>query len=151
MSPGSGGGLGLGQSAKSAERPFCRRLRLGLYTRKPPPSPPRWFLMRETVLGSKLFIDCSLWKMDAYQLLRVDQRLNTFCRKECLGREAYWLNLPQSPSRYLISMKNSVLIYVTIGHTPLWGVWLCVLDQESGGEQGDAYCPQIDPRVSEPI
>jgi hypothetical protein len=38
--------------------------------------------MRETVLlGSKLFIDCSLWKMDTYHLLRVDQRLNTVCRK----------------------------------------------------------------------
>ena len=52
----------------------------------------RLFLMRETVLGSKLFIDCSSWKMGAYHLLRVDQRLNTFCRKECLGREAYWLS-----------------------------------------------------------
>jgi hypothetical protein len=37
------------------------------------------------------FIDCSSWKMDAYHLLRVDQRLNTFGRKECLRREAYWL------------------------------------------------------------
>jgi hypothetical protein len=34
------------------------------------------------------FIDCPSWKMDEYQLLRVDQRLNTFCREECLGREA---------------------------------------------------------------
>lgn len=32
--------------------------------------------------------------------LRVDQRLNTFCRKEC-GEGA-------SPSRYLISVENSV-------------------------------------------
>jgi hypothetical protein len=38
------------------------------------------------------FIYCSLWKMGAFDLLRVDQRLNTFCRKKCLGREAYWLN-----------------------------------------------------------
>lgn len=38
------------------------------------------------------FIDSSLWKMDAYQFLRVDQRLNTFYREECLRREAYWLN-----------------------------------------------------------
>ena len=45
--------------------------------------------------------------MEAYNLLRVDQRLNTFCRKECLGRKAYWLN-PQGPSRYLISMENSL-------------------------------------------
>jgi hypothetical protein len=34
--------------------------------------------------------DCSSWKMDAYQLLRVDQK---FCREECPGREADWLNL----------------------------------------------------------
>jgi hypothetical protein len=50
---------------------------------------PNSSLEEETVLGSKLFIDCSLWKMDAYQLLRVNQRLNTFCREECLGRETY--------------------------------------------------------------
>jgi hypothetical protein len=41
---------------------------------------------------SILFIDYSLWKMGAYQLLRVDQRLNTFCREECPGRDVYWLN-----------------------------------------------------------
>ena len=29
-----------------------------------------------------------------YPLLRVDMRLNTFCREECLGREAYWLVPP---------------------------------------------------------
>jgi hypothetical protein len=33
------------------------------------------------------FTDCSLWKMDAYQLLRENQRLNTFCREEYQGRE----------------------------------------------------------------
>jgi hypothetical protein len=38
------------------------------------------------------FIDCSSWKMGAYHLLRVDLRLNTFCRMDSLGREAYWLN-----------------------------------------------------------
>jgi hypothetical protein len=26
------------------------------------------------------FIDCSSWKMGSYHLLRVDQRLNIFCR-----------------------------------------------------------------------
>jgi hypothetical protein len=34
----------------------------------------------------------SLWKMGAYHLLRMDLRLNTFCRKECPGRDTYWLN-----------------------------------------------------------
>jgi hypothetical protein len=33
------------------------------------------------------FIDSSSWKMGAYHLLRVD-----LYRKECQGREAYWLN-----------------------------------------------------------
>jgi hypothetical protein len=42
-----------------------------------------------SVLCSKLFIDSSLWKMGLYYLLRVDQRLNTFFRKECPGREAF--------------------------------------------------------------
>jgi len=74
--------------------------------------------LRETVLGSKLLI----MKMGAHHLLRVDQRLNTFGRKESLGRETYWLN-PQGPSRYLISMENCVLCYVTIGHVPVWDVW----------------------------
>jgi hypothetical protein len=29
-----------------------------------------------------------------YSLLRVGLRLNTFCKEECLRREAYWLSLP---------------------------------------------------------
>lgn len=48
--------------------------------------------MRETVFGPRLFIAFSLWKIVAYPFLRVDQRLNTFRRKECSEREAYWLN-----------------------------------------------------------
>jgi hypothetical protein len=45
--------------------------------------------MKETVLGSKLFIMEN--ESIAYQLLGVGPRLNTFGRKEHLGREAYWL------------------------------------------------------------
>lgn len=48
-------------------------------------------------------------KMDVYQLLRMDQRLNPFCREEYPGRKAYWLNL--RASEYLISMENSVWAY----------------------------------------
>jgi hypothetical protein len=33
-------------------------------------------------------------------------------------REAYWLN-SKGPPRYLISMENSVLIYMTMGHFPM--------------------------------
>lgn len=52
--------------------------------------------MKDLVFGSKLFIDFfffSSWKMCACQHLRLDQKLNTFCMKECPGKEACWLNL----------------------------------------------------------
>lgn len=69
--------------------------------------PPQRFLMRETVLACP---NCLLMvKMDAYNLFRVVQRLNIFCKKEHSGKEAYWLNLQDGPSRYLIGMENSVL------------------------------------------
>jgi hypothetical protein len=47
---------------------------------------------------------------EAYILLRVSQRLNSFCRKGCPGREAHWLN-----TRYLISMENSRFLWDVIG------------------------------------
>ena len=78
--------------------------------------------MRERVPGYKLFIDCLSCRIGAYHFLGVDQRLNTFRRKECPGREACWLNC-QGPSRYLIGMENSALIYVTTGHDGRQGVW----------------------------
>ena len=63
---------------------------------------------------------------DAY----VDQRLNTFCRNGCPGREAHWLNT-RGLSRYLISTENSrFLCYMADCHAPLNGVsWLHVPDQ----------------------
>jgi hypothetical protein len=48
---------------------------------------PWRFSMKKTVLGSKLLIDCLLWKMGAYYTIMVDQRLNTLCREECLGQK----------------------------------------------------------------
>jgi hypothetical protein len=58
--------------------------------------------VKEILLIQTLFVADE----DAYSLLRVDHRLNTFSRKECLGREVYCLN-PWDPFRYLISMENS--------------------------------------------
>jgi hypothetical protein len=43
-----------------------------------------------------------------YPLVRVDLRLNTFCREGCLGRKGSLLAKSSGP-RYLISMENSVL------------------------------------------
>lgn len=42
---------------------------------------------RDSLCLSKLFIHCSLWKTGAYDLFRMDQRSNTFCRKECPRRK----------------------------------------------------------------
>lgn len=44
-------------------------------------------------------------------LPQVGPEMKYLCRKGCPGREAHWLD-SQSPSRYLISVENSVL-YVT--------------------------------------
>ena len=68
--------------------------------------------------------------VNVYILLKVNQELNTFCGKECPGREAHWLNT-QGLSRYLISMENSrFLCYMTDCHGLLSGVpWLHVPDQ----------------------
>jgi hypothetical protein len=101
---------------------------------------------RDNLCLSILFIDYSSWKMDPYNLLRVDQRFKYYLQEGISGREAYWLN-PQGPSRYLISMENSVLCYMTIGHIPMWGraitcsrpgIWLGVekLLRALGGCQG---------------
>jgi hypothetical protein len=74
-------------------RAFCKRLKLQLCRHRSSPRSPWWFLMELTVLGFKLFIDCSLLKIGTYQPFNVQQRLNTFYKKECLGREVYWLIL----------------------------------------------------------
>ena len=44
--------------------------------------------------------------VNVFILLIVNQGLNTFCWKECLGRDAHWLNT-WDLSRYLINMENS--------------------------------------------
>jgi hypothetical protein len=31
--------------------------------------------------------------VNAYTLIKVNQGLNTFCRRGCPGREAHWLNI----------------------------------------------------------
>lgn len=61
---------------------------------------------RDSPCLSILFAHSSSWKIGAYNILRVNQRLNTFYRKECPGREAYCLNPRAGPSRYLIGMEN---------------------------------------------
>lgn len=97
---------------------------------------------RDSPCLSILFIGCSMWEMSAYHFLRVNQRLNTFHRKECLKRDIYWLT-PQGLSRYPISMENLILWNMAIGHTHMWGVWSHVPGQESGREQGHSYRPQV--------
>ena len=78
--------------------------------------------MEEIILGSKLFIGCSLWKMDAYQLLRVGQKFNTFFSEECQESRVYWLKT-SGPLEYLIGMENSVLsLHDHRSHFLIWKV-----------------------------
>lgn len=64
---------------------------------------PHCILMKETVLACP---DCLFMvDEDALVLLRVNQELNTFCRKGCPGRKAHWLNT-WVLSRYLVSIEN---------------------------------------------
>ena len=70
---------------------------------------PHRVLRKETVLTSP---NCLLMvEKDAYNLLRVDQKLNTFPRREYLGREACWLDI-KGLSRYFISLENSRLYVI---------------------------------------
>jgi hypothetical protein len=68
------------------------------------PLPRRPSLVKKTVLVVQTIL--FMLDEDAYILLRVDQTLNTFCKKGCPGRGAHWLNT-QGLSSYLISMENS--------------------------------------------
>lgn len=74
--------------------------------------------------------------VNAYPFLRVTQGLNTFCEKECPGREAQWLNT-RGLSRYLISVENSwCSCYMTDCHGPLSGVsWLREPEQVELGRE----------------
>ena len=82
-----------------------------------------------------------LAEKDANNFLRVDQGLNTFCRKGCPGREAHWLNT-RGLSGYLISMENSrFLCYMTDCHGSLSGaLWLHVPE---GVELGRELAPLL--------
>ena len=57
----------------------------------------------EKVLASPYCYSLFLMENGADNLLSVDQRLNTLCRKECLGKEVCWCPWG-GPSGYLIGM-----------------------------------------------
>ena len=80
--------------------------------------------------------------MDVYPFSGPDLRLKTFCREECLRREAYWISLLSS--RYLISMKNSDL--GLHGHRfPYVTSVVRVLGQESCRERRASQAPGLCP------
>ena len=71
--------------------------------------------------------------MNANTLLRMSQRLNTFCREKCPRREAHWLNA-EGVSRYLISMENFRFYAMTECYSSFSGMsWLHVLEQVEAG------------------
>jgi hypothetical protein len=102
-----------------------------------------WSLKKETVLSCP---NC-LFMAEGGCIRRTQCRseINTFCRKECPGREAYWLNPPQGPSKYLISMENSgASCYMTNCHLPL-GVllWSHAPHRIWSGADSNAYHSQL--------
>ena len=71
------------------------------------------------VLNNLLAVHGGKWMHTVpYPLLRVDLRLNTFCREECLGMESYWLSLSglQVPHQH---GKTLFWAYMTIGPVSL--------------------------------
>jgi hypothetical protein len=80
-------------------------------------------------------------KWGAYNFLRVDQRLNTFAEKNV--REGMLIFETLRVHLDISLSWRTLLIYMTIAHIPMWGVWSYVLGQESGREQGNPYRPQM--------
>lgn len=65
--------------------------------------------MTETGHGSKLFIDCSWWKMNAYLNLPTSQGASEIKYHLQGGMTGKASLLAKQASRYLSSMENSVL------------------------------------------
>ena len=77
---------------------------------------------------SKLF--CLMVNVKTHTLLRVNHGLNTFCGKECPGREAHWLKTGDLSRHLIIMEKSRFLCYMTDCYGPLSGLsWLHVADQ----------------------
>lgn len=87
--------LRLGVVAWKHRGAFCRRIRCH-------GSVDKGLIHAPTVVSMKKdspwfqTVYWSSWKICVYHLLRVNQTLNIFCRKESLGREAYCLTLSAS-------------------------------------------------------
>lgn len=92
------------------KKAFSRRFRLSsLLQRHPSPHSGPW--RRDKPCLFKLIY--MMVGENVYTLLMVNQGLNIFCKKECLGREPHWVNT-LNLSRCLISMeKSSFLCHVT--------------------------------------
>ena len=61
------------------------------------PRLPLTVVLDETVLFVHIVYLLFIVENGCIPLTQMDQRLNTFDRKECLGREAYWLNSQGQP------------------------------------------------------
>ena len=95
---------------------------------------PQWqSLMKEMVLAC---LNCFIFMVNVNisLLLRVNQGLNNFFRKGCLGREAHRLN-----TRYLISMQNSRFYATRLVVMGLSGVVMVTCSRTGRAWQG-ALC-----------
>ena len=90
--------------------------------------------MKETVLGSKMVIGCSLWKRDSCPLLRVDP-IQYLLQGGMSGKG----NSMAKPSVFLgtsLAWGTLFWAYVTTCHVSYVGRLTHVPSQESGREQG---------------
>lgn len=54
----------------------------------------------------------SMTDVNSYSLLRVNQELTTLCKKECPGRQAYWLNTGAYQDTLLAWRASGFLCYL---------------------------------------
>ena len=92
--------------------------------------------MRETIFAC---LNCLFFMENGiYNLLSVDQRLNTFCRRECKGVEVFLgQTLGALLSRYLISIENSVLYVIWLVTTILVCTVMVICSRKETGSWVD--------------
>lgn len=70
--------------------------------------------------------------VDAYTLFRANQGLNTFCEKECPGREAHQAYLDASLAWRTPVFMLHVAVHMVLSGIPLW---VCAPKQEEAGRE----------------
>jgi hypothetical protein len=108
----------------STERPSMGELScLGLIVECHLHCSPHRILMKETVHSSKVFIDCSSWKMNAYHIVPTCQDWPKIKHlfQGGIFMKGSLLTKPLVPLGTSIAWRTLLWAYVTIGHISLYG------------------------------